>query len=44
MGQKLTDTQVKGWALSGTVKKGGVIIPARTLSDCEVAISGRFSV
>jgi len=33
MGQKLTDTQVKGWALSGTVKKGGVIIPARTLSE-----------
>ncbi|KAA0941264.1 hypothetical protein FQ186_27890 [Pseudomonas sp. ANT_H14] len=33
MGQKLTDTQVKSWALNGTVKKAGIIIPARTLSE-----------
>lgn len=33
MGQKLTDTQVRSWALTGNVKKNGVMTPARTLSE-----------
>ena len=33
VGLKLTDTQVKAWATSGTIKKGGEIQPARTLSE-----------
>nr|WP_187272897.1 hypothetical protein [Pseudomonas mendocina] len=33
MGQKLTDAQVKSWAMTGNVKKNGVATPARTLSE-----------
>lgn len=33
MGLKLTDTQVKGWVSSGTIKKGGEVQSARTLSE-----------
>lgn len=33
MGHKLTDTQVKAWVSSGTVKKGSDSVPARTLSE-----------
>jgi integrase len=33
MGHKLTDTQVKAWVSSGTIKKGSDSVPARTLSE-----------
>lgn len=33
MGLKLTDTQVKAWVNSGTIKKSGEAVPARTLSE-----------
>lgn len=33
MGQKLTDAQVKSWAMTGNVKKSGVVTPVRTLSE-----------
>lgn len=33
MGRKLTDTQVKSWALTGGVKKNGTMTSARTLSE-----------
>ncbi|MHB0765824.1 hypothetical protein ACYCFC_15805 [Stutzerimonas sp. NM35] len=33
MGQRLTDAQVKSWAVNGTIKKNGVITPTRTFSE-----------
>lgn len=33
MGHKLTDAQVKSWAMTGNVKKNGVVTPVRTLSE-----------
>ena len=33
MGHRLTDAQVKSWAVTGTIKKGGVATPTRTFSE-----------
>lgn len=33
MGQKLSDAQVKSWAMTGMIKKGGMPTPTRTFSE-----------
>lgn len=33
LGHKLTDAQAKSWAVTGAIKKGGVLTPTRTFSE-----------